>query len=330
MSFSPDGRTLALDARPANSFEPYKLYFRRAEDGALLGTVDLDRGYAIAPDWSVIAAVVGDFQTGLVINLRSIPGGQILRTLIPKSGSTYSPVFSRDGTILAGLGGELWRVSDGAQLGTLKLGAELPVEFSPDGKTLFTAGALGAVGSDRNWSFSLRRVPDGTVIWTHTNLLCWQSPRSADWSTWATVTVDGSMSFWRMSDGALTGVFSDEWINLVSYTSSAGYASSVAFSPDGSFCAYRVNGAFFVLARVPGAVVQQPRFDLGSMGWASDKSMRLMLTGLQNRTYTLQSSENLRDWTDNMPIVSSNGMGHIIDAKATNSSHRFYRARQEP
>ncbi len=111
---------------------------------------------------------------------------------------------------------KLWRVSDGALLGTLaSSGLSSGVAFSPDGQTL----ASGSWGT----TVSLWRVSDGSLLRTlqgdgHVYDLAF----SPDGQTLASGSDGKTVHLWRVSDGALV------------YTlAHADGVYSVAFSPDG-------------------------------------------------------------------------------------------------
>lgn len=55
---------------------------------------------------------------------------------------------------------------------------------------------------------------------------------------------------------------------------------------------------------------------------------RLFIQGAPNRTYTIESSLNLTNWTFRGTLVYSNGLMPYIDTTASGATNRFYRARE--
>jgi hypothetical protein len=61
-----------------------------------------------------------------------------------------------------------------------------------------------------------------------------------------------------------------------------------------------------------------------------DGTFRLFLSGFSNRSYFIQYSTNLVDWTNATTLNYSNGLMPWVDANATNSPYRFYRGQMAP
>ena len=56
--------------------------------------------------------------------------------------------------------------------------------------------------------------------------------------------------------------------------------------------------------------------------------MSFKLSGVPNRTYTIEASANLTNWTSLGPVLYTNGLMPYLDATASSLTNRFYRARE--
>ncbi len=65
---------------------------------------------------------------------------------------------------------------------------------------------------------------------------------------------------------------------------------------------------------------------LGDGQYLPDGSFQLTVYGDAGRSYTVQASTNLVDWTLVTTLVNPNGTMTVVDPAATNFSYRFYRA----
>ena len=61
-----------------------------------------------------------------------------------------------------------------------------------------------------------------------------------------------------------------------------------------------------------------------------DGTFRMQLTGKPNRTYAIETSAGLTNWTQLTTIPYTNGPMPFADSTATNATKRFYRARLTP
>lgn len=89
------------------------------------------------------------------------------------------------------------------------------------------------------------------------------------------------------------------------------------------------NGAIGVSAPVTVVIVPPPLHNLIVHGFTSNGAFRLCFGGAPGKSYTVQGSVNLADWSDLGTIVETNGILEFLDVNATNFNHRFYRAVQQ-
>jgi WD40 repeat protein len=135
MTFSPDGRTLAM---PSNNFKSIKLW--DVANGSNTQTFKEPDGVdvlAFSPDGKTLAST-----SGSAIKLWDVASGTMTGTLTGQMGGVYSVAFSPDGKTLASGSDDntivLWNVVSGENTKTLTGHNDwvFSVAFSPDGKTL--------------------------------------------------------------------------------------------------------------------------------------------------------------------------------------------------
>jgi WD40 repeat protein len=200
-------------------FSPYLLFTNQHEDES--GNVKV-ASVAFAPDGETVAA--GYFIRALIF---TVPDGDVVGD-IELTHSADDLEFSPDGDLLAAalsVGGV--RVIDvageGEALG-LGSGFDNRIAFSPDGETVATGNRDGVVWiwnvadgepvaefepPGNEWLIALAYTPDGAVV------------ASGHW--------DGNVYLWDAADGTLLQTLENPY--------SYGYASQLAFSPDGALLA---------------------------------------------------------------------------------------------
>jgi WD40 repeat protein len=153
VAFSPDGRFLA-----SVEHREIRLWSLATWETVKTFSCDLCIRAVFSPDGRLLAT--GD---KVAIRLWEIETGR--ERVIPTGQSSYidSVEFSDDGQLIASSGGtdgtiKVWRVSDGAELFTIKEQTSSPLEFSMGGSLLASVTPDGAI--------KLWRLPDGSLTRT--------------------------------------------------------------------------------------------------------------------------------------------------------------------
>jgi WD40 repeat protein len=228
VAFSPDGNILATadgdgTARLWNTATGQQIR-------TLVTGLEGVNSVAFSPDGKTLAtASSGD----AAVRLLNTDTGQRIRTLaLTRLLGVDSVVFSPDGKTLAAAGVDgtvqLWSVTTGQQVHTLRTGADKPgsAVFSPDGKTLATNGIDGTA---QLWNAvtgqQIRTLATGTYSVDSVAF-------SRDGKTLATGDSDGTVRLWNLA--------TEQQIRTLATGSSA--LNSVAFSPDGKTLATASSG----------------------------------------------------------------------------------------
>jgi RNA polymerase sigma factor (sigma-70 family) len=207
VAFSPGGRTLAVGG------DDGKVRLWDVSAGKVTRELAGDpRGFvavAFSPDGTALAASFGDGNIGLW----DVATGKLRLRLVghPEMSSIFSLTFSPDGKLLASIATmhsasteravRLWQVSTGKELVHLALGQKdgvhspggRSVVFSPDGRTLATAGRDGTVSLWEVATGALRRRFHG-----HTAAVG-KLAFSADGQTLASASADTTVLLWDVA-----------------------------------------------------------------------------------------------------------------------------------
>jgi hypothetical protein len=79
---------------------------------------------------------------------------------------------------------------------------------------------------------------------------------------------------------------------------------------------------------VAGPVASAARLRIVRKGGA--ESIKLMIEGVSERQYVVETSEDLKSWTPLGVVQLKNGSGSFTDPEAASLAGRFYRARELP
>jgi WD40 repeat protein len=197
-------------------FVPELLFSREAADD---GTVD---SVAFSPNGDIVA--VGIY---LEAQLWSVPDGDLIRTAECRH-SVEDIEFSPDGELFGvgvSVGGvQIFDVEDGSEVLDVHRGYNNRVAFSPDGDLI--------ASGNRNGSVWLWEVASGEMIAE------WEAPEG-EWLTAVTFSPDGETVAAGYWDGSvyLWDVASGDMLHALENPDNHGYATRIAFSPDGELLA---------------------------------------------------------------------------------------------
>jgi len=231
VAFSPDGRWIAAGSHAAT------VSIWDAATGSRRWLLSGHEGIVALLDFSRDSRRLATASLDGTARIWDVATGQSLYTLIGHSGAVWCAVFSPDGKTLATGSGDhtvrLWDAETGAFLRQVATYGDtvMCAAFSPDGRTLAFAG-----GSGNTW------VPSADATVRITDLASGSSRALTghvhcvsavafhpDGNRVATASWDGTA---RLGDAR-----SDRELPLLFKTSGLGALLTVAFSPDGRWCA---------------------------------------------------------------------------------------------
>jgi len=95
--------------------------------------------------------------------------------------------------------------------------------------------------------------------------------------------------------------------------------SGVAYGAN-QFVAVGLNGTILQSGTTP---IQSPT--MGPVSLLPGGAAKVTVTGVAGQTYAIQSSSNLKDWSDLTTVTLTNSAGNFTDPSAPNYQQRFYR-----
>jgi hypothetical protein len=127
---------------------------------------------------------------------------------------------------------------------------------------------------------------------------------------------DAPLSYqWKFNGGVLSGK-----------TASTLTLNNVQAASEGNYTVLVSNGIGTVASHSAVLTVLAPPV-LSLPEVLPNGNFRARLQGTANRTYAIESSSDLKDWSALFSLVYSNGQMPFVDITATNAANRFYRAR---
>lgn len=273
VAFSPDGKNLfsaaggevwSWDLDTRRALRTWKAHMNQSQ--TILLAPSRANSIAVSPDGKLLASGGADRK----VVLWEIATGRKVHTLEGHRHDVLKVAFSPDGKILASSGADnlivLWGVSEGRLLRTFEghTGAATSVAFSSDGKTLASGGYDSTVrvwntetGTTKqvltqgkewvgSWVFSVAFLPLGGILasasvsqvrlWdvsTRRLLRTISVPSGTSCSVLA-VSQDGSVFAARNnSPSGMVSLYSVKTGQLLKVLGDRGYATALAFSPDG-------------------------------------------------------------------------------------------------
>lgn len=294
-------------------------------------------------------------------------GEFVLSKIIP---NCWSAIFSSNGEFMGGMRGSLdfnsqnnWAVynllEDGFNAVSTNVVGGYISALSPDG-TLFLTLA--------NQEIQLREVASGQLLKTFTDyfqrMVITRLVFSPEGTRVAAGDRDGVVWIWRVADGVLehrlfnrnrseigvlaytpdghflvTGVVDgglEVWrlpeavsmtLKVPSHTLE--FASQVAFSNQGRWLAIVSPLGLWVMPNpLQGSAAQRPQFR--NFRWLAPNRWEVSVEGAAGEMWKLQSSSDLKQWSDDQAVVLTNAVTSLSVEVAPNKPQLFYRLQQSP
>ncbi len=283
---------------------------------------------------------------------------------MPESVQRSCPAIGRDGTIYVGsLDAHLYAISpSGATNWTATLGAQTfaSPSIGPDGTIYIGADDYAVYAFDwlgrRKWTYStgswvessaaLSAVGDTIFVGsldktmnavTPAGARRWVVTAGGEISSTPAVAADGSIYFGTVVTSQIMAVSSNGVVRWT-YPLSDNVFSSPVIGPDGMlyvgagtkvYAFYRTNsltsGSWPMFRRDPRHHARSVQRRLDPPQLLPDGNVVISLSVETGRTYQLQQSTNLLDWTEWISFFSSSVSTQFLDLTATNSAQRSYR-----
>jgi hypothetical protein len=137
------------------------------------------------------------------------------------------------------------------------------------------------------------------------------------------------------SDGTVTNITLLLGTNVL--VSSSGASAQATMSYDGAgdltFTALATdNGGAMGATNLTVSITTLPSLALDPIGFQTNQAFKMCMEGVAGTTNRIEASDNLNstNWSDLGVMENTNGIWRFSDKTATNSFHRYYRARQLP
>jgi len=295
----------------------------RVSDGSFIRTIHSGGGanafhdpsaLAFSPDGLLLATTFSSGYRLGSVNLWSTADGTKIRTM--NAGGYNAVRFSNDGQIVAAVGQrglDLWRVVDGTLIRHID-GPKRALAFSPDGLSIVTAGLGGGEFSEDDTIefyrladgvltrklirtgrvMALAFLPDGQALISSGYESNAEVNRTSPWS-------NGTIRFWRISDGALLQTYDQRTSTTV---------SDIAISPEGRLYAYAA-GLTVNVAQVPDISTSACRFSISPLNAVipcEGATGTIAVTAAQSCSWKATSRVN---WITIMSGASGSGNGTV-------------------
>ncbi len=143
------------------------------------------------------------------------------------------------------------------------------------------------------------------------------------------VNPGASATFTVLADG--TAPLRYQWqfggVEIVGATNAAFTVTNVQASNQGGYRVVVSNIGASVTSSAATLALNLPP-QLSDVLRLPNGSVSFKLSGVPNRTYTIEASANLTNWTSLGPVLYTNGLMPYLDATAASLTNRFYRARE--